>query len=137
MRAVVLLMALVLAASPYSDALSETKRQTFWERLFNPSKPKPQPKKRHKSASSPASKASPARSPTPTERRNGDGYFIVDSQWYANYVTEEMAWDYWIPEDSLVRFRDGKYHVPPVVYRHYEDMVKTPKPTPMPVRAIL
>src|SRR6267154_3928021 len=51
--------------------------------------------------------------------------FIVDPQWIARYWELEMAWDYWIPEDEQIKFRDGKYIVPIVVFKHYEDMANT------------
>jgi len=59
--------------------------------------------------------------------RNKHGFFIVDAQWYANYLEQELIWNYWIPEDAQIKSRDGKIHVPPVVFRHYEDMLKTPR----------
>src|SRR6266576_1444842 len=34
--------------------------------------------------------------------------FTVDHQWMAHYWELEMAWDYWIPEDDQIKFKDGK-----------------------------
>jgi len=52
----------------------------------------------------------------------------VDTQWLANYIVLEKAWDYPIPDDYDIRFLgEGKYEVPIVVYRHYEDMLDAKK----------
>jgi len=51
--------------------------------------------------------------------------FTVDAQWMARYWELEMAWDYWIQEDEQIKFKDSKYIVPVVVFKHYEDMVNT------------
>lgn len=69
----------------------------------------------------------PAPTPQPEIVRVGLT-FVVDAQWIATYRTLEAAWDYPIPEDDDIKFINGKYHVPVVVYRHYEDMVNTPRP---------
>ena len=45
----------------------------------------------------------------------------------ANYWELVAAWDYSIPDEREITFSDGKYHVPPVVYRHYDDMVSARK----------
>ena len=49
-------------------------------------------------------------------------YRVVDTQWWADYLALEAQWDYYIPEDDYVWSANGKYLVPIVVYRHYEDM---------------
>jgi len=53
--------------------------------------------------------------------------FKVDHQWLARYWELEATWGYWIPEDDQIKFKDGKYIVPIVVFKHYEDMAKTPR----------
>ena len=55
--------------------------------------------------------------------------FAVDPQWMARYWELEAAWDYPIPEDDLIKWKDGKYIVPIVVQKHHEDMVNTPRRT--------
>lgn len=57
----------------------------------------------------------------------GNLYVEVEPEWIARYTEQEQAWDYFIPDDDLIRFDEGKYIVPIVVYRHYEDMAKTPR----------
>jgi|SRR5215831_2531304 len=58
---------------------------------------------------------------TPTRKT-----FTVDADWMARYWTLVALWDYPIPEEKDIRFENGKYIVPAVVYRHYEDMAATP-----------
>ena len=53
--------------------------------------------------------------------------FKVDHQWLARYWELEATWGYWIPEDDQIKFKDGKYIVPVVVFTHCEDMAKTPR----------
>jgi len=53
--------------------------------------------------------------------------FNVDRQWLARYWELEATWGYWIPEDDQIKFKDGKYIVPIVVFKHCEDMAKTPR----------
>lgn len=129
MTFVVLVLAIVLTAMPMFGETQQRKKKapTFWERLFKPQttktsirRPKP-----HKHADKPRPQPTPT--PVPTDSlapsRAKDGSFIVDAQWMAYYWEQELAWDYPIPEDQDIKFVEGKYHVPPVVYRHYEDMV--------------
>ena len=52
---------------------------------------------------------------------------IVDAEWMAHYWELEAAWDYPIPEDDLIKWKDGKYIVPISVFKHYEDMANTPR----------
>ena len=61
-------------------------------------------------------------SPKPIQRT-----FNVDRQWLARYWELEATWGYWIPEDDQIKFKDGKYIVPIVVFKHCEDMAKTPR----------
>jgi hypothetical protein len=51
--------------------------------------------------------------------------FTVDAQWMAQYKAMEVKWKYPIPEDKDIRYENGKFIVPVVVYRHYEDMANT------------
>ncbi len=76
---------------------------------------------------------------TPEPPKPNRLYVPVEIDWMARYWEEEAAWDYYIPEDDQIRFVDGKYQVPIVVYRHYEDMAKTPRrtPSPKPVDAVM
>jgi len=53
--------------------------------------------------------------------------FNVDRQWMARYWELEATWGYWIPEDDQIKFKDGKYIVPIMVFKHCEDMAKTPR----------
>jgi hypothetical protein len=140
MRLTVLLLVLALLAYPCDSA--ETKRKTkpksFWNRLFMPREENLNRKSRRYRAA-PRKKTAvhphPAPKPSPTPRqppRDSKGFYIVDAQWYANYLAEVATWDYWIPEEASIRADKGKIHVPPIVYKHYEDMVKTPHPKPSP-----
>lgn len=66
----------------------------------------------------------------------GNLYVVVEPEWIARYTEQEQAWDYFIPDDDLIRFDAGQYIVPIVVYRHYEDMAKTPRRSPSPIPAV-
>jgi hypothetical protein len=48
--------------------------------------------------------------------------FTVDAQWMAQYRAMVALFKYPIPEEKQIRFEGGKFIVPLVVYRHYEDM---------------
>lgn len=92
--------------------------------MFPSAKPKVVPKKKRKPASKPKK-----------EKPSKTDYFTVDIDWMAKYWEQEAAWDYYIPEDDQIRFQNGQYNVPIVVYKHYEDMhtsVRRPAPTPVP-----
>src|SRR5215468_9787571 len=99
--------------------------------LFKPKKKAVQAqKKKNKPRNIASPTPTPSPSPQPEDKKiiKREGvFFAVESQWLAQYRIFEAAWDYPIPEDDDIRFIDGKYHVPAVVYRHYEDMEKTPK----------
>ncbi len=126
MKRIVFFLVLVLA----SPCVAKDKR-SFWEKMFvAPKKTKVVKKRSHSKKSTPERKADPTPKPTPVTQtpRNGKGFFIVSEQWYANYLVREAAWDYYIPDDDGIRFIDGKYHVPPVVYRHFEDLVAAGDP---------
>jgi hypothetical protein len=59
-------------------------------------------------------------------------FFPVTLEWMARYRVLESMWDYPVPEDSEIRFENGQYYVPAVVYRHYDDMASVATPTPTP-----
>lgn len=116
MKQLALLLALLIAIT------CEAKdNRSFWQKLFSPAKPKVVKKRVVVHHHRRITKTRVTQSETP---RNGKGYFIVDSQWYAEYLAMESARTYWIYDDKDIEFMDGKFHVPPVVYRHYEDMKK-------------
>ena len=117
MKAATWFIVLALALSPCAAAKD---KRSFWQKMFV-AKPKPV-KKRHKSHPKP--KPSPPKRDT---TRNEKGCFIVEPQWMATYWEVVAAWDYQIPDERDITFKDGKYHVPPVVYRHYDDMVNARK----------
>jgi hypothetical protein len=48
--------------------------------------------------------------------------FTVDAQWMAQYKAMVALFKYPIPEEKQIRYEGGKFVVPLVVYRHYEDM---------------
>lgn len=48
--------------------------------------------------------------------------FTVDAQWMAQYRAMVALFKYPIPEEKQIRYEGGKFIVPLVVYRHYEDM---------------
>jgi hypothetical protein len=48
--------------------------------------------------------------------------FTVDAQWMAQYRAMVVMFKYPIPEEKQIRFEGGKFIVPLVVYRHFEDM---------------
>ncbi len=101
---------------------------TFLQKLFAPKKSAtPKITRRSipkKNASKIESEPKPRPRPVPTEC----ACYIVDAEWMAHYRVLEAIWSYPIPEDADIRFENGKYMVPTVVYRHYEDMMKTPRP---------
>ncbi len=118
MRCIALLLALIVGANASINVEAKGKEKSFWQRLFSPATPEPKRLKkrkvvRHKEAS-----------PAPETNRTSSGLYIVDMQWYANYLEQEAAWGYWIQDDESIKIDNGKVYVPPVVYRHYEDMVK-------------
>ena len=134
MKAVTWLLALTLALSP---CVAAKDNRPFWQRVFLPP-PKPSRKasvkpKMVKRPPRPKPTPTSPPKPTPVEQRNSNGYFVVDAQWYANYLEYEVLWNYWITDDAFITFKEGKYHVPPTVYRHLEDMAKAPKPSPIPI----
>jgi hypothetical protein len=96
--------------------------------LFKPKKKivqKTPHKQRKQTSNKHTATARPTSTPPNSEVRY-KGSFVVDSVWMARYRTLEAIWDYEIPEDAGIQYEAGKYLVPPVVFRHYEDMAKTP-----------
>lgn len=91
-----------MATSGYSES--------WLSRLFQPTKVKQVAK--HKTSRRAAKKIT---KPQDT--------FEVDAQWIATYREQEVAWDYFIPDDDHIRFENGKFYVPAVVFRHYQDML--------------
>jgi|SRR5215471_4308990 len=110
-----LLLSVVIITQPCS-ALDFSK-------IFSPPKKKTVEKARPK-------KKTPVKT-TPKKKKDYRTY-EVDPEWMAQYWLLESVWDYPIPEDKDIQFKNGKYIVPVVVYRHYEDMANTPKPSPTP-----
>ena len=104
--------------------------RSLWQRIFRPAKPIPQ--KKHKVTHHKKSNPSPTPTKTPpaipTDKRSPSGDFIVDNQWYANYLEQEVAWSYYLSYDKDIKFVDGSFHVPPVVYRHSQDMAMAGAP---------
>ncbi len=125
MNAPILILIAALVACPvYAEKKKESGFQKVLRSMFPSAKPKIVPKKRKRVTKSVKA------TPTPTTRKRI--YVPVDLEWMAQYWEQEAAWDYYIPEDDQIKFVDGKYQVPIVVYRHYEDMFKTPRRTPTP-----
>ena len=120
-RFVLLLVVLLSTAQTFSQQTQQKKSSL--QKFLNVFSPKPTPKPVRKKPK--VTKKEVKVSPTPSKQRTKTGLFIVDAQWLANYREQEMAWSYSIPEDDEIKFENGKYHVSPVVYRHYEDMLKT------------
>lgn len=118
-------MALVIALAPmsYAQTRKETKAPTPLEKLWN-SLTKRSPQKVQKRSAKQTRKAHktllPSPTPAPPEEKRA-----VDAQWIADYRQLELAWDYPIPDDDQIDFKDGKYYVPLVVAKHYEDMLNT------------
>ena len=122
----VLLMALMVS-TVQADAPKKKEKSTLakiWEYIVPPKPVKKQKKHVVRKRSKPTSIVSVT--PTPAMRGKA-GTYVVDAQWMADYWEQELAWGYWIPEDDEVKFIEGKYYVPPVVYRHFEDMRATVK----------
>ncbi len=125
------LILILLAAFVASPVYAEPKKKEsgftkVLKTMFPSAKPKVVPKRTRKVNA----KSHPTPTPeTPTINRM---YVPVEVDWMAKYWEQEAAWDYYIPEDNLIRFVDGKYVVPIVVYKHYEGMVKTPRRMPTP-----
>lgn len=120
MRVLVVLLILSVA-TPVPQALPKDTRN-LWQKIFIP-KPTPKPKK--KSHHTPRKKPVETKpiETKPKQGRTPDLYFIVEPQWMANYWEQIAAWNYPIPDEKYIHFENGKYHVPPTVYRHYDDMV--------------
>ena len=121
MKVLVMVIVLILAVSPCAICAKDTR--PLWKRIFIPLKVKPKPSKKHRVIH----QKEAVTSETPEEKRSKSGMFVVDSQWWATYVEQEAAWGYWIPDDANVKFKDGKIHVPPVVYRHWQDLEEAKK----------
>ncbi len=121
MNALILVLLVAFAASPVhaEPRKKESGFQKVLKSMFPSSKPKVVPKRTKKS------KPKPTATPTPKSKKHE-----VDSEWIARYLEQEAAWDYEIPDDDLIEWKDGKYHVPSVVFRHYEDMLNTPRRSP-------
>src|SRR5262245_56340214 len=95
--------------------------------LFKPPKKKTVRKPIHKKHATPIPRPRVTPTPKPAPKETiVNGYFVVDEVWMARYRVLEAIWDYEIPEDTYIGYADGRWYVPPVVYRHYEDMAKTP-----------
>ena len=118
MRVLVVLLILSVA-TPVPQALPKDTRN-LWQKIFLP-KPTPKPKKKHRHVP-PKPKIKSVQT-KPQQDRTPDGYYIVEPQWMANYWEQIAAWNYSIQGEKDIRFENGKYHVPPTVYRHYDDMV--------------
>lgn len=120
-----ILLAALVATSVYAEPKKkESGFQKVLKSMFPSATPKVVPKRTRKVHA----KSRPT--PIPITKSM---YVPVEIDWMARYWEEEAAWDYYIPDDNLIRFINGKYMVPIVVYKHYEDMVKTPRRTPPPV----
>jgi hypothetical protein len=120
------LACLLMAILPITPVLSHA---FDLSNLFKPKKKivqkTPHKHKKAKPSHNDTTKPKPTATPPNPEVRY-KGFFVVDSMWMARYRTLEAIWDYEIPEDAEIRYEEGKYLVPPVVFRHYEDMAKTP-----------
>ncbi len=126
---VLILIAALVAAPVYAEKKpKESGFQKVLRSMFPSAKPKVVPKKRKRVIRSVKPSPVPIAKPEISKRI----YVPVEVDWMAQYWEQEAAWDYYIPEDEQIRFIDGKYQVPIVVYRHYEDMAKTPRRTPAP-----
>ena len=114
----ILILSFVLFASA---VLGQSALDKALHTMFPSTKPKVlvKPKPKHKPAKK-AQAAEIAPTPDPLHRK-------VEPEWMARYWEQEALWDYYIPEDRQIRFKDGQYIVPIVVYRHYEDMSATAK----------
>lgn len=130
MRALILVLLVAFSAAGVVHAQSVSKKTSGLDKvlrsMFQSQKPTPTPKPKGKR------KAHVARV---TPKKSTDT-FTVDYEWMARYWELESAWDYWIPEDDQIKFKDGKYIVPVVVFKHYEDMANTARRTPAAVIAI-
>jgi hypothetical protein len=118
-------MALVLSFTmPELQAQHKAKPQpSVFDKLFKPNKivPPPKPKK-------PVVVAKKKEPEKRTFSQNDKSpIFIVDNEWIAHYKILSDLYAYPIPEDKSIEFKNGKYYVPAVVYRHYEDMMKSPR----------
>lgn len=121
---VVTLLIAVSMASANAQTHTKTKQHSWIDSLskvFSKPAPKPKPKIARKKKSKPKSRP-----------EHTDISFEVDSQWMANYRMLEVEWQYVIPEDDEIRFKNGNYIVPLVVYRHFQDMAVTPPRTTPP-----
>ena len=116
-----LLMVSLPIMTVQSHALDLSKLYKPKKKIVQKASPVKHKKDSHKNVPKPVPKPTP---PSPEVRYKG--FFVVDSIWMARYRTLEAVWDYEIPEDAAIQYHSGKYLVPPVVFRHYEDMAKTP-----------
>lgn len=128
MRAIILVLLVAFSAAGIVHAQSVRKKSSGLDKVLRSvlqprkptttPKPKPKPKSKRKAH---IAHVTPKQS-TKT--------LTVDYEWMARYWELETAWDYWIPEDDQIKFKDGKYIVPVVVFKHYEDMANTARRTP-------
>jgi hypothetical protein len=124
MKVVILLLAVLISSPVYAKPKKESGFTKILRTMFPSAHPKLVPRKRKHIPAKQQSKKSVNRL-----------YVTVEIDWMARYWEEEAAWDYYIPEDDLIRFVEGKYVVPIVVYKHNEDMQNTPRRTPTPTPA--
>ena len=109
------LMAIFIAGQVYAEPKKNESGLTKALRTMFPSaKPKVVPVKRKRVTTKKQKQEIKEQPPKPNRL-----YVPVEIDWMARYWEEEAAWDYYIPEDDQIRFVDGKYQVPIVVYRHY------------------
>jgi len=97
-----LFFALVMAVSPTAQAFDFSKIFLPPKKKIVQSKPRHIPSRKHK--------------------HDHARKFIVGPEWISRYFALVEIWNYPLPEDALIRYSDGNYIVPPVVFRHYEDM---------------
>lgn len=120
-----LILALLVIFALHEPSYAETKKQQsgfdkFLKSLFQPRTKKATQKRTRKKH---VEKLKPKSGHEPKTEEG----IPVNTGWMARYWELEAAWDYPIPEDKLIKWKDGKYIVPFLVFKHYEDMANTPR----------
>src|SRR5512147_2908777 len=106
MNPATLIVLLALAVTPAQAEPHRKKKQSgfdkFVQTIFPPKKQVPKKPAKVK-RTKPKVREVIVTTPPPTERRPK---IVVDPEWMARYIEQEATWDYEIPDDDLITFKD-------------------------------
>lgn len=128
MNPLIFALVMVLAVNDSAFAKPKDKDKSAFEKVLKAMfTPRPKTAAKAKRKEHRAGERAETRKDEPKPIKAAVKTVTVDPEWLARYWELEATWDYAIPEDDLIKWKDGKYVVPIVVFRHYEDMVNTPR----------